>query len=144
MEFIRWEEATMKTGVATVDEQHRELIHKLNELHQATLSGAQLDDIRKILNFLGRFCATHFQHEEKCMEERKCPLKKENRMAHAKFLNSYRELSAKFSGDCDPDEIAVDIKRMAAQWLQTHICHVDVALRDCPPPAPNPVKKTLP
>lgn len=131
----------MRTGVDSVDEQHRELISKINELHRAELSGAQLDDIRKILNFLGRFVATHFHHEEQCMEERQCPMKRDNRKAHVQFLNSYRELVASFSGDSDPDEVAVEIKRMIAHWLVTHICQVDVSLRNCSGACAKPENK---
>jgi hemerythrin len=128
-DFVRWEGDIMATGIASIDEQHRELIRQVNELHRATLSGVSLDDIRKILSFLGRYVATHFQHEEGIMEEHKCPQRMENRLAHAKFLSDYRRLQHEFSDDCDPDEVAVRIKVMTGRWLTAHICRIDVALR---------------
>jgi hemerythrin len=141
MDFIRWDGDLMATGIASIDEQHKELIKHLNELHQATLSGVSLDDIRKILNFLGRYAAMHFQHEEGLMDERACPIRLQNRRAHSEFLRIFRGLVAKFSEECDPDEVAVEIKRMSAMWLSAHICKIDVALRQ---PPPEPVAESKP
>jgi hemerythrin len=122
----------MPTGVASIDEQHQELIRNLNELHRAQLAGATPDDIKKILKFLGQFAETHFQHEEGIMEERGCPVRKENLLAHAKFLSAYQELTSNFSLEDDADQMATEIKNMAARWLSTHICRIDATLRDCP------------
>lgn len=119
----------MTTGIESVDQQHRELIHQINELHRATLAGATLDDIQKILRFLGRYAAMHFQHEEGIMDELKCPLRVDNRRAHARFLQEFRRLQQEFTAECDPDEVAVEIKKMTAHWLTSHICRIDVALR---------------
>ena len=137
LDFIRWDEARMTTGVASIDEQHMELICHLNELHRAHLAGLQPDDIKKILKFLGRYAESHFRHEEGIMEERLCPQRKENRLAHAKFLFAYQELVSNFSIEEDPDQIAEEIKNMAARWLVGHICRVDAGLRDCPRIAPK-------
>ena len=64
------------------------------------------------------------------MEELRCPVRAENRVAHAAFLREFRALASHFSLDGDPDEIAVKIKKMAAHWLSSHICRVDLKLRD--------------
>jgi hemerythrin len=144
LDFICWDEDQMTTGVASIDEQHRELIQHLNELHRAHLAGAQPDDIKKILKFLGRFVATHFQHEEGIMEERQCPQRKENLMAHARFLSAYQELVSNFSMEDDPDQIAKEIKNMAARWLASHICRVDAGLRHCPAIGPKEANQSKP
>ena len=87
----------MATGVPSIDQQHRELIRNLNELHHAYLAGASYHDIQKIIRFLGRFVEIHFRHEEGLMEKFKCPLRAVNRLEHAKFLHEYQELVASFS-----------------------------------------------
>jgi hemerythrin len=130
LHFMRWDENKMSTGVASIDAQHRDLISRINELHRATLAGVSSHDIEKIIGFLGQFAETHFRHEEGLMEERQCPVRVENRLAHAAFLREYQTLAALFSMNGDPDEIAVEIKKMVAHWLSTHICRVDLKLRD--------------
>jgi hemerythrin-like metal-binding protein len=130
LEFIRWDEAQMATGVPSIDQQHQDLIRNLNELHRAYLVGASRDDIKKILLFLGRYAETHFKHEEGLMEEYQCPLRALNRNEHAQFLNAYHRLVADFSLEGDPEQMAKEIKNMAARWLSSHICRVDISLRD--------------
>lgn len=131
-ELIKWDDAAMTTGIAVIDEQHRELIAKINELYRVHQSGATTDDIKAILKFLGEFVKTHFEYEEGLMEKFNCPVKQTNCMAHARFLQDYQELVSNFSLDQDADQAASDIERMAARWLSSHICRVDIALRDLP------------
>jgi len=130
--LIQWNGEIMTTGIASIDEQHRGLIDKINELHQVHQMGATVDDIRAVLRFLGDFTQKHFQHEEALMEVHKCPLRQENRLAHARFLREYQELVANFSLEEDTDQTATEIERMVARWLSTHICRIDITLRDAP------------
>jgi len=137
LEFIVWDEDRMGTGVASIDEQHKELFRHLNELYRAHRAGLNRRDLDKILRFFSHYAETHFHHEEEVMEERQCPLRHENRLAHAKFLRDYQQLVEDFSTDEDADQIATEIEKMAGQWLSTHICRVDAALRDCPAIVPK-------
>lgn len=132
LDLLRWDEERMTTGISSIDEEHKELIHNVNELHRAHLQGADHDDIYKVLRFFGRYAQTHFRHEENLMETRQCPTRQENQLAHARFLRAYQELVSNFSIEADADEVATEIEKMAAQWLSTHISRVDAGLRDCP------------
>ena len=69
------------------------------------------------------------------METRQCPVRRENRLAHARFLREYQELASNYSLEDDPDQVATEIENMVARWLTTHICRIDVALRESPPPS---------
>jgi hemerythrin len=130
LDFIRWDAHKMSTGVASVDAQHQELISRINELHRATLAGVSSHDIEKIIIYIGQYAETHFKHEEGFMEERQCPVRVENRLAHSVFLREYQTLAAHFHLNGDPAEMAVEIKKMVAHWLSAHICRVDLRLRD--------------
>lgn len=125
-ELVKWDPETMRTGVASIDGQHQELIAKINELYRVHQMGATTDHIKAILNYLGHFAETHFQHEEALMEEFKCPTRQANCSAHARFLQDYRQLVSNFSIEQDPDQTASEIERMAARWLAAHICRIDV------------------
>jgi len=131
-ELIKWDAPAMTTGVASIDEQHQELIAKINELYRIHLAGATVDDIKPVLKFLGDYAKKHFQFEEELMEKTKCPMHHTNCLAHARFLKDYQELVTNFSLDQDADQTATEIERMAARWLSAHICRVDVALREIP------------
>lgn len=138
-DFVRWDPENMATGIESIDLQHQELIRRLNDFHRAHVLGSEADEVKKMLKFLGQYAESHFQHEEALMDERRCPLRGENRSAHAHFLREYQELASLYSIDPDTDQMEAEIKSMVARWLVTHICRVDVALRNCP--APEPKKK---
>lgn len=140
--FIHWDEEAMATGIASVDAQHKELMEHLNELYRAHRAGVEPDDLRKIMRFLGTYAETHFKHEESIMDERQCPLRRENRLAHAKFLREYEELVGRYSLEDDTDLIATEIEHMIGRWLSGHICRIDVSLRNCPPPKPKDAPKS--
>jgi hemerythrin len=133
-ELLRWDEEAMTTGVASIDEQHRELIAKINELYRIHQAGATVEDIKVILKYLGNFAKKHFQEEEELMEKFKCPTRSTNCSAHARFLQDYQELVSNFSIEQDADQTASEIERMAARWLVSHICRVDIGLREIPKP----------
>jgi len=132
-ELVKWDDS-FTTGVPKLDVQHRELIDKINELYRIHQAGATMDDIKRVLKFLGEFAKKHFTYEEGLMEELKCPMRGANCIAHARFLHDYQELLSNFSIEQDADQTASEIERMAARWLVSHICKVDASLRDCGKP----------
>ena len=133
---IIWNEARMATGVHTVDEQHRELVRLINELHAACLRGTATDQLMKHLDFLGQYATSHFAHEEGVMEQHRCPVAAQNKTAHKKFLEDYQKLAADARTYGASTRLAIQLKKMLANWLAVHICSTDRKLRDCQPPAP--------
>ena len=62
-EIFPWD-ANLETGIAQVDEQHKQLVHILNKLaaHLANLSGTIT--LNKIFNELADYADYHFKTEE--------------------------------------------------------------------------------
>jgi hemerythrin-like metal-binding protein len=133
---IHWNEELMATGVASVDREHRELIQLINELHVSCLRGTTGDGLMRQLDFLGKYAQKHFSNEEQAMDQRHCPMAGKNKAAHAKFLKDYQQLVALAQSGGATSKVAIQLKRMLADWLATHICQVDTALRDCHSPEP--------
>jgi len=131
-DLVRWEPAQMSTGVATVDEQHQELIKMLNELHHACRAGRGKAELQKSISFLASYVQKHFHHEEEIMERHQCPSAAANKAAHAKFLRDFTDLAAAFEADADRTTIVLDLGRLVGDWLRNHICSVDRKLRGCP------------
>jgi hemerythrin len=130
LDLIVWDQNRMATGIASVDEQHQELIAQLNKLHHAYLAGAKREDIQKVLRQLGRYAETHFKHEESLMDKYKIPVRQDNRSANSRFLNEFHEMVANFALEKDSDQMAAEIKNMSARWLSAHISRIDAAFRD--------------
>ena len=130
--IIAWNEEKMTTGVASVDAQHQELIHRVNELHADCVAGKAREELMEHLNFLGNYAQSHFANEEKIMQERRCPASAQNKAAHVKFLRDYERVVAMVNENGATTKAALVLKQMLADWLTNHICRVDTSLRNCP------------
>jgi hemerythrin-like metal-binding protein len=131
--IIAWDEAKMTTGVQSIDQQHQELIDRINDLHMACLRGTATEELMEQLNFLGSYAQSHFAHEEKVMDEHRCPARGQNKQAHATFLKDYQRLVEMVQANGASTKVAIELKRLLANWLSSHICRVDTNLRACAP-----------
>ena len=134
--LISWNEEKMTTGVQTIDEQHQELISRINNLHQACQQGTAREELLEQLDFLGKYATTHFAQEEGIMEQHQCPARGRNKAAHVKFLHDYEGLVELVKENGASTKVALELKRMLADWLTSHICQIDTSLRACHPPEP--------
>lgn len=91
--MITWDDS-MSTGLPNIDAQHKEIIEKYNELDEALAqgSGRARTVAGELLDFLQFYSAWHFEREEKCMEEYKCPAAEANKQAHAEFTVIFGQL----------------------------------------------------
>jgi len=129
--MLTWSEQ-FATGVALVDSQHKMLIDKINLL-ETLLQGplppkAKCDEL---LNFLGSYTATHFKHEEGCMEKAKCPAAEKNKQAHAAFLKVFGDFKARYVAEGPNAPLLKELHRAAAEWIKNHILTIDVQLKAC-------------
>jgi len=130
--IVSWNEEKMATGVSSVDTQHQELIRRINELHADCLAGRAREELMEHLSFLGEYAQSHFASEEKIMETHRCSARGPNKAAHAKFLQDYGRVVGMVKENGASTKAAIELKRMLGDWLTSHICRIDVALRDCP------------
>lgn len=130
-ELITWQESRMGTGVASIDAQHQELIAMINRLHVACLEQRGQEEIRSMMRFLAEYVQRHFRHEEEIMERHACPSKDRNRAAHQKFLADFSALAERFEADSAATTVLLDLRKLVAEWLTTHICSIDTGLRSC-------------
>jgi methyl-accepting chemotaxis protein len=130
-QWIAWDEATMATGVASVDAQHKTLIERINDLHDACLAGTAKEELLEMVAFLGNYATSHFKQEESIMEQHKCPVRGKNKAAHVQFLHDYESLAELVKRDGASTTVVIQLKEMLADWLKNHICSVDTHLRSC-------------
>jgi hemerythrin-like metal-binding protein len=130
--IVSWNEEKMATGVSSVDSQHQELIRRINDLHADCVAGKAREELMEHLDFLGTYATSHFASEEKIMDEHRCPSRGQNKAAHAKFLQDYERVVAMVKENGASSKAAIELKRMLGDWLTSHICRIDVALRKCP------------
>ena len=129
---VVWDES-MTTGFVNIDQQHKELIQKLNDLTIAMKQQRGRTEIEGIMNFLEKYVKIHFNDEEGCMEKYHCPMAETNRWAHAKFTESFYKLRDQFEEEGPSAVLAIAIQRDLRDWLINHIRHIDTSLHACTP-----------
>lgn len=128
--LIQWSEK-YSTGVVEIDNQHKEIINQLNRLHEAITSGLGKDVIMDILEFTQEYAASHFAFEESCMDKYQCPVAKQNKDAHQKFIQRFKEIEEALLIQ-DVEVITVlEIYRELRDWITSHILKIDTHLRAC-------------
>lgn len=82
------------------------------------------------LDFLDRFCKKHFKSEERYMEEHHCPVSQKNKEAHSIFCATLRDYQQRYKDSGYMDSSARELVDIIDQWLDNHICHIDIHLKD--------------
>ena len=128
---IKWEQATMATGIPTVDAQHRQLIDWLNDLLAAMSQGQGRNQVSSVLDKLDKYVETHFAHEEDCMVKYHCSVAAANIAAHAYFVNAFAEMRAEYEAKGASSHLVMRVETELAQWFANHIKGVDAQLGPC-------------
>jgi hemerythrin len=128
---LDWNERLMSTGVVEVDNQHKELISKLNLLFEALESGAPEAEVKSMLKFLGEYTTWHFSAEEDCFAKYECPAAEANKAAHATFLDIFQGISEKVESEGVTSALAIETQQEVSNWVRNHIVRIDTKLRPC-------------
>lgn len=129
--MLTWNPATMSTGVTEVDDQHKELIGKLNELFDRMAKGEGKDALKGLLTFLSQYAAWHFGREENCMEAHRCPASAANKAAHAEFIRVFGGLKARIEAEGPTTKLVLETQQQLSSWLTNHIVRIDTKLKNC-------------
>ena len=119
----RWR-PQLETGLAAIDQQHRELFEALARLAddlEAGASGALLDEPRAAL---ARHLIKHCQTEESLMKEAGFPGRVAHMNQHQEVVLRVRDLQyRRMKGQPVGREALADL----GAWLEQHICESDLA-----------------
>ena len=127
--MIKWKES-YSTGVAKLDEQHKSLFKYCNDLEDVlNVQGASKQSLERALNFLEKYAKGHFGQEETCMHKCACPAAEKNKLAHQKFIETYKIFQKKISEDGDYQSTLKELHRFLENWLTDHICKIDTQLK---------------
>jgi hemerythrin len=121
---IEWSE-DLSTGIADIDEQHKELFLRFNALEDACRQQRGLDEIGRYMDYLMEYTAYHFAAEEREMSRYNYTGLQRHHQEHEQFK---REINALYN------EIRVTGARMtlvqttrwaSMEWLVAHVKNTD-------------------
>ena len=128
--MIIWDES-MSTGVTIIDDQHKMLFNKFNELSSVITEATAREAAGSLLDFLQFYAAWHFKREENCMDEYKCPIAAENKQAHGYFLEKFDQFYTQWQKENMTPKLVNDTYTELENWLLQHVAQTDTRLRSC-------------
>lgn len=126
---MEWKEA-YATGVPEVDRQHKALFAFSEEFRDVLENGFGAKSYDLFLEFLSAYADAHFSFEEQCMLAHLCPAAGRNRKEHSGFRKMVEQEVAAYRATGFDRQRALDLLGSIDQWLDSHICRIDVQLRD--------------
>lgn len=125
---IQWVDQVLSSGVEEVDNQHKELIRKINGLVDAIRGGEARQTIGGMLAFLAEYAGSHFSCEERHFARLKCSPAgcAANRAAHKQFLKDFTAIKSEFDQNGVTPRVQQKLCNWMMNWLIQHIQHVDV------------------
>lgn len=126
---LAWSE-DMSTGFPDIDAQHMEWIARFNQFNDAIVEGKGVEAWTNNLLFFVRYTETHFRFEEDIMQQYHYSGKAPHIELHARFRSRIEEI---MNMTWPEAPILKDMQLLQSElsnWLQNHICKVDVQLRE--------------
>ncbi|MDR2869413.1 MAG: bacteriohemerythrin [Deferribacteraceae bacterium] len=123
MALAKWTDA-LSVHIEQFDNEHKQLIDIINNLHAACGEGKTLEAIRHSIDELVAYTKTHFKHEEEYLEKIDCPNYDLQVEQHEKFISKIDEFQERF--DNGTMNSPISMFAFLSSWLVNHIQKVDV------------------
>jgi hemerythrin len=107
----------LETGVAKIDEQHKELFVQADKL----LDRTQKDRIPSTLEFLKNYVVKHFTAEEALQKAVNYPKLAFHHGLHVDFANKFKKLYDEYKNGGEKLNTVLAINNMVVSWLKEHI-----------------------
>ncbi|MGA1794073.1 MAG: bacteriohemerythrin [Thermoplasmatota archaeon] len=124
MDRIEWDQS-LSVGVGLIDEQHRMLISRLDDLSKALEQHQEGALVLKTLDFLSKYTHFHFSEEENKMKESGYPHFEEHHRLHQEFIDKLKEMERDFDEDGITRALGESVNTFLWNWLVNHIREVD-------------------
>ncbi len=123
MELFTWSDS-LKTGIDSIDIQHKKLLSFVNELHSAMRNREAGKVISRILKDLVEYTDYHFKNEEKAFEKFSYPDSRSHKQSHADLTKQIHDLLQKQeAGDL---ALSVTTLSFLIDWVTNHIMKEDM------------------
>lgn len=120
--LFQWSDS-FSVGVQEIDEQHKELVDLLNQLHTAIMEHHGSEAARRILDELADYTKTHFSVEESLMRVSNYPDFDRHKQNHEDLIGQVVALQSKL--DTGEAKITFELLHFLKVWLTNHINEAD-------------------
>ncbi|MDW7733293.1 MAG: bacteriohemerythrin [Methanolobus sp.] len=122
MALVIWSDK-YSMNIKEIDEQHKNLVKMINELHDAMLNARSKEVALGIINNMAEYTQYHFSTEEKYMVQYKYP----EYVAHKKEHDKFIEQVGAFKKDYESGKagLTFELLNFLKDWLVGHIQESD-------------------
>ena len=121
---MQWSEK-LAVGVDTIDNQHKGIISRINNLLNAMSQGKGKDEVGNVLTFLADYVVKHFTAEEGLMKKYNFSGYPEQQAEPAKFLKDFSLVKREFDTEGVTSTLVLKTQRQLCDWLTNHITNKD-------------------
>jgi len=117
---IEWT-PNLAVGVSSIDQQHKTLFDKANQLFEAGRNNRTKDFISEMLDFLDDYTKQHFRSEEVYMKSIGYPGYEDQKKMHADFIVSLSKLKSDYQESGGNILVILNANQIVADWLLKHV-----------------------
>lgn len=121
---ILWEEK-LATGISQIDDQHKELFKRVNDLIEASRLPGSGERLAELFRFLDEYVREHFTFEEKLQRDVGYPRFAEHKKMHDGFASKLGDLKARYLAGGSSLSLRIEINDFVVNWLVHHIGRED-------------------
>ncbi|MCG8642773.1 MAG: bacteriohemerythrin [Desulfobacterales bacterium] len=122
-DLMPWSDKLM-TGLSQVDDQHKELVKMINELHRAMKMRLGNRETGQILARLADYTVYHFGYEQQLFDAHAYPDRENHSAVHDRLVEQVLEY--KKEHDQGKAALSMDLMHFLTDWLKDHILKTDM------------------
>lgn len=122
--LIEWT-PDLAVDVPVIDDQHKELYSRMNELCNAIMEGKGRNEVGSFVRYLSEYTTFHFDAEEALMRQHEYPGYEAQRGAHRLFKERVRKMAEQADSDVIPSDLVVEVVNEMKNWFSNHIRTLD-------------------
>jgi hemerythrin len=116
----------MEIGVQKVDDQHRELVNRLNAVTSMGANSVSKEETEKTIDFLCDYILLHFNDEEALQKQSGYPKYEWHKGQHQLYVAEIGKLKQEFFMNGASAKFTLDLNNSIVNWIVRHIKSADV------------------
>ena len=130
MAGFKWNKG-LETGIAEVDDQHRQLFKRIDSLELSLYGGKPKVETVIMIEYLGSYVEEHFEAEESLMLRFSYPGFNKHRQEHQEFRELYKKIRDEYERKGVDSYMALDVDKEIRKWWENHMMRSDMAFVPC-------------
>ena len=115
--------SNLNTGIEAIDNQHKKLVEYINQLDDARSGGGNKELVAKVIDNLVGYTISHFNYEERMLEQAGYPFLKAHQNVHQLFIKRLNGYQERFKRG---ENISEELHTFMFNWLFGHIKYDDM------------------